>query len=64
MNRTKGNIMEWNDLEQAAPSIDSLLKDRGGFLFEEQTDAFRPVLESNMDDWNEDDWTDEPLLDD
>jgi hypothetical protein len=44
--------MDWNDLEQDTPSIRSLLYDRGGLLFEEQT---------SLCDYDEpaDDWTDE-----
>ena len=44
--------MDWNDLEQDTPSIRSLLYDRGGLLFEEQT---------SLCDYDEQahDWTDE-----
>jgi hypothetical protein len=59
----KGMIMDWNDLEQAAPSIDAILKDRGGFLFEEQMATFRPEIGEDIDEWSDSDWNDDDMQD-
>lgn len=44
--------MEWNDLEQDTPSIQSLLYNRGGLLFEEH--ASFADYDAPEEDWNDD----------
>ena len=60
--------MDWNDLEQAGPSIDAILNGRTGALFEEQLAHFRPEIGDDIDEWSDIEsdtgWSDDFTLDD
>ncbi len=43
--------MDWNDLEQETPSLRSLLYNRGGMLFEEQSSVVD--LDEPEEDWSD-----------